>query len=32
MEYKAQFNQKDLLLKVNQHYDKSVIDMYRWEE
>lgn len=32
MNYKEKFNQKDLLIKINQHYDKSVIDMYRWEE
>lgn len=31
MEYKVQFNQNDLILKVNKHYDKSVINLDRWE-
>ena len=31
MEYKVQFNQKDLVLKINKHYDSSKIDLSKWE-
>ena len=31
MEYKMKFNQKDLILKVNKNYDKSKLDLEKWE-
>ncbi len=31
MEYKVQFNQKDLILKVNKNYDFSKLDLDKWE-
>ena len=31
MENKVIFNQKDLILKVNKHYDKSKLDLNSWE-
>lgn len=32
MEYKVEFNQKNLILKVNKNYDKSKLNLEKWEE
>lgn len=31
MEYRLEFNQKDLILKVNKNYDKSKLNLEKWE-
>lgn len=31
MEDKIVFNQKDLILKVNENYDRSKLDIDKWE-